>query len=76
MPWHTKWHTKKRTNEKSLENIGFLFAWRRGVAPASRMKAQQAHMVPLSKQAVALLQHQVGQHEELVFPSIQAHKAL
>ncbi len=46
------------------------------IVPADRMKARQVHRVPLSKQAVALLQQQVGQDEELVFPSIQARKVL
>lgn len=46
------------------------------IVPADRMKARQVHRVPLSKQAVALLQQQVGHDEELVFPSIQARKVL
>lgn len=44
--------------------------------PADRMKARQQHRVPLSSQAVALLKEQIGQHEELVFPSVQARKVL
>lgn len=39
--------------------------------PAERMKAKQSHRVPLSKQAVALLKHQEGQHDSLVFPSVR-----
>jgi integrase len=39
--------------------------------PAERMKARQIHRVPLSKQAVALLRHQEGQHKTLVFPSVR-----
>jgi len=46
------------------------------IVPADRMKARQVHRVPLSKQAVALLQQQVGHDDELVFPSIQARKVL
>ncbi|MNR24840.1 Prophage CP4-57 integrase [compost metagenome] len=37
--------------------------------PAERMKAKQMHRVPLSKQAVALLQNMIGLHSSLVFPS-------
>ncbi|MBN8211332.1 MAG: tyrosine-type recombinase/integrase [Xanthomonadales bacterium] len=44
--------------------------------PAARMKAKQVHRVPLSKQAVELLKRQVGHHEELVFPSVQAQTVL
>ncbi|MGH8074886.1 MAG: tyrosine-type recombinase/integrase [Lysobacter sp.] len=44
--------------------------------PAERMKAKQAHRVPLPEQAVALLKRQLGLHEELVFPSVQARSVL
>jgi len=40
--------------------------------PASRMKAKQLHRVPLSEQALALIDAQQGQHEILVFPSSAA----
>lgn len=43
---------------------------------AARMKARQIHRVPLSEQVVSLLKRQVGHHEELVFPSVQAHSVL
>lgn len=46
------------------------------IVPADRMKARQLHRVPLPSQAVSLLKEQIGQHEELVFPSIQARKVL
>lgn len=39
--------------------------------PAERMKAKQIHRVPLSWQAIAVLKHQQGQHETLVFPSVR-----
>jgi integrase len=44
--------------------------------PAVRMKAKQIHRVPLSKQAVALLKSQQGQHDTLVFPSVRDHAPL
>ena len=44
--------------------------------PAGRMKTKQAHRVPLSEQAVELLKRQMGHHEELVFPSVQARAVL
>ncbi len=37
--------------------------------PAERMKAKQAHRIPLSNRAVEILKHQMGIHKELVFPS-------
>ncbi|GGP28312.1 tyrosine-type recombinase/integrase [Silvimonas amylolytica] len=37
--------------------------------PAERMKAKIQHVVPLSDRALALLHHQQGQHDTLVFPS-------
>ncbi len=37
--------------------------------PASRMKTQREHRVPLSSAAVDILKGQQGQHEHLVFPS-------
>lgn len=40
--------------------------------PAGRMKAKQAHRVPLSRQALRLLQQQMGQHHQLPFPSVRA----
>lgn len=46
------------------------------IVPSDRMKARQQHRVPLPSQAVALLKEQIGQHEELVFPSVQARKVL
>ena len=39
--------------------------------PAERMKAKQIHRVPLSKQAIAILKQQRGQHDTLVFPSVR-----
>ena len=39
--------------------------------PAERMKAKQIHRVPLSKQALAIIKHQRGQHDTLVFPSVR-----
>lgn len=44
--------------------------------PASRMKAKQAHRVPLSRQAVHLLQQQLGQHRQLIFPSVRANTVM
>ena len=44
--------------------------------PASRMKAKQAHRVPLSRQALRLLQQQLGQHHQLIFPSVRARTVL
>lgn len=37
--------------------------------PAERMKAKQAHRIPLSKRAIEILKNQMGLHKELVFPS-------
>lgn len=37
--------------------------------PAERMKAGVQHRVPLSTQAIAILEGQVGLHDEIVFPS-------
>ena len=37
--------------------------------PASRMKAQLQHRVPLSKRAIEIIKSQEGQHQTLVFPS-------
>ena len=39
--------------------------------PANRMKAKLPHRVPLSPRALALLESQKGQHEQLVFPSVR-----
>lgn len=39
--------------------------------PASRMKAKLPHRVPLSPRALALLESQKEQHEQLVFPSVR-----
>ena len=50
-----------------------LMTW---TIPAARMKARQVHRVPLSDQVVSLLKRQMGQHEELVFPSVQARSVL
>jgi len=44
--------------------------------PAARMKAKVAHRVPLSLQAIELLKRQAGQHDELVFPSVQARTVM
>jgi len=44
--------------------------------PASRMKAKQAHRVPLSRQALLLLQQQFGQHHQLPFPSVRARTVM
>lgn len=44
--------------------------------PAERMKAKMIHRVPLSRQAVAILKQQEGQHNTLVFPSIRDRKSL
>jgi integrase len=44
--------------------------------PAERMKAKQIHRVPLSKQAIAILRHQEGQHNTFVFPSVRARTSL
>lgn len=44
--------------------------------PAARMKAKVIHRVPLSEQAVELLRRREGQHDELVFPSIQARSVM
>lgn len=46
------------------------------VVPAERMKAKLVHRVPLSQQAVALLKHQRGQHDVLVFPSVRSQTPL
>lgn len=39
--------------------------------PEERMKAKITHRVPLSPQALAILEAQNGQHETLVFPSVR-----
>jgi integrase len=44
--------------------------------PAERMKAKLTHRVPLSKQAVAILKHQRGQHDTFVFPSVRERTSL
>lgn len=44
--------------------------------PAERMKAKLIHRVPLSKQAAAILKHQQGQHDTLVFPSVRDRTSL
>nr|WP_043291262.1 tyrosine-type recombinase/integrase [Pseudoxanthomonas spadix] len=44
--------------------------------PAARMKAKQAHRVPLSDQSVELLKRLEGLHVELVFPSVQARSIM
>ncbi|WP_244477824.1 tyrosine-type recombinase/integrase [Stenotrophomonas koreensis] len=46
------------------------------IIPADRMKASQTHRVPLSEQAITLLQVQAGKHDHLVFPSIQSRTVL
>ncbi len=44
--------------------------------PASKMKMKEAHLVPLSRQVVALLRevHQLTGNSEYVFPSIRTNK--
>lgn len=37
--------------------------------PAERMKASMIHRVPLSKQAIKIIESQTGNHDALVFPS-------
>jgi integrase len=44
--------------------------------PAGRMKAKQAHRVPLSEQALEVIRAQRGLHELLVFPSVRDQTAL
>lgn len=44
--------------------------------PAERMKAKQAHRIPLSKQALDIVKRQYGLHEVLVFPSARDEKVL
>lgn len=44
--------------------------------PASRMKTQQPHRVPLTEEACALLRAQQGQHDEIVFPSARGRTAM
>lgn len=44
--------------------------------PAARMKAKVIHRVPLSLQAIEILKRQAGQHDELVFPSVQARSVM
>lgn len=44
--------------------------------PAERMKAKQTHRVPLSRQAIAILKHQQGQHDTFVFPSVRDRTSL
>lgn len=39
--------------------------------PAERMKAKQAHRVPLSPQCIQILNEVKGLHDELVFPSLR-----
>lgn len=39
--------------------------------PAGRMKAKLPHRVPLSPRALALLESQKDQHDQLVFPSVR-----
>lgn len=39
--------------------------------PAGRMKAKLPHRVPLSSRALALLESQKDQHDQLVFPSVR-----
>ncbi|WP_089083518.1 tyrosine-type recombinase/integrase [Aquitalea magnusonii] len=39
------------------------------VIPPDRMKAKVQHRVPLSDVAIEILRHQIGLHQELVFPS-------
>lgn len=40
--------------------------------PSERMKAKQAHRIPLSDRALEILKHQKGMHDVLVFPSPRA----
>lgn len=44
--------------------------------PAARMKAKQAHRVPLPEQALEILRGQRGQHKDLVFPSVREQAVL
>ena len=44
--------------------------------PAERMKAKQAHRIPLSDRAIELLKQQLGMHDHLVFPSPRAQAEL
>ncbi len=44
--------------------------------PAERMKAKQAHRIPLSDRAVEILKRQLGMHDHLVFPSPRAQAEL
>ncbi len=50
--------------------------WEAGlwIVPASRMKAKQSHVVPLSDRALAILRQQQGMHETLIFPSPRDRK--
>lgn len=44
--------------------------------PAARMKAKVIHRVPLSLPAIEILKRHAGQHDELVFPSVQARSVM
>lgn len=70
-------HTAARSGEARLmtwDEIDFdAKIW---TLPAERMKAKQIHRVPLSNQAVAILKHQRGQHDTLVFPSVRDRSPL
>ncbi|WP_329740723.1 tyrosine-type recombinase/integrase [Dyella sp. A6] len=44
--------------------------------PAERMKAKQAHRIPLARQAVDLIKKQRGLHDTLVFPSMRVQNEL
>ncbi len=69
--------TAARSGEVRLMTWGEVdLGARLWTVPAERMKAKLAHRVPLSKQAVAILKHQRGQHETLVFPSVRSQTAL
>src|SRR5699024_4931913 len=67
--------TASRSNEMRGATWGEIdLDARLWVIPKERMKARRAHRVPLSAEAVELLQQQQGQYETLVFPSREGRK--
>jgi integrase len=69
--------TAARSGEARLMTWGEIdFEAKLWVVPAERMKAKLGHRVPLSDQAIAILQLQRGQHDTVVFPSPRSRTPL
>lgn len=61
---------------RTLKREEIDFDKRLWIVPAEKMKMRRPHLVPLSRQAIAILREvwPLNEYHELVFPSLRSHK--